>query len=342
MSGADVAALRAAAPDLVLLVGGTDGGNADVLLHNAERIARARLAAPRRGRGQRRRGRRGGCPPGVDGSAARRHRQRAAPDRGGRTRGGAGRHPRGLPRPRHRRQGPLPRSRVRRDGAGPHPGCRARAGSRCSPQRRGRRRAGRRRGRGDDRRLLRASPRRARTRRSTARSSVRSGTRARSRPTSACGGTPKASSRPASASGSPVSDNMIRYAALPSRPTRVTSPRPPPSGWREEEIASTAAVVAVRRHGRPPHPSERPRPLADVACVVGSGGVLRHAPGDGGDRVLARSPATTAGAGGCPTRRSGGSDAAYVLFAVGLLAPDHPEAAAALAAPLAAPSDGTR
>jgi len=31
-----------------------------------------------------------------------------------------------------------------------------------------------------------------------------------------------------------------------------------------------------------------------------------------------------------------------VLFAVGLLAPDHPEAAAALAAPLAAPPLGTR
>ena len=46
MTGADVAALRAAAPDLVLLVGGTDGGNADVLLHNAERLARGRLAAP--------------------------------------------------------------------------------------------------------------------------------------------------------------------------------------------------------------------------------------------------------------------------------------------------------
>ena len=46
MTGADVAALRSAAPDLVLLVGGTDGGNSDVLLHNAERIAKARLHAP--------------------------------------------------------------------------------------------------------------------------------------------------------------------------------------------------------------------------------------------------------------------------------------------------------
>ncbi|MBD3785121.1 MAG: glutamate mutase L, partial [Micrococcales bacterium] len=42
MTGADVTALRAARPDLVLLVGGTDGGNADVLLHNARRLARGR------------------------------------------------------------------------------------------------------------------------------------------------------------------------------------------------------------------------------------------------------------------------------------------------------------
>jgi uncharacterized protein (TIGR01319 family) len=46
MTGDDVKALRAASPDLVLLVGGTDGGNARVLLHNAERLAKARLSAP--------------------------------------------------------------------------------------------------------------------------------------------------------------------------------------------------------------------------------------------------------------------------------------------------------
>lgn len=43
---AGVAALRAARPDLLLLVGGTDGGNADVLRHNATWLARARLAVP--------------------------------------------------------------------------------------------------------------------------------------------------------------------------------------------------------------------------------------------------------------------------------------------------------
>ncbi|MGZ4699334.1 MAG: glutamate mutase L [Oryzihumus sp.] len=46
MSGADVAALRAARPDVVLLVGGTDGGNAEVLLHNASRLAKARVGQP--------------------------------------------------------------------------------------------------------------------------------------------------------------------------------------------------------------------------------------------------------------------------------------------------------
>lgn len=42
----DVAALANDAPDVVLLVGGTDGGNAEVLLHNAIALAKARWRAP--------------------------------------------------------------------------------------------------------------------------------------------------------------------------------------------------------------------------------------------------------------------------------------------------------
>ncbi len=38
--------LRDSRPDVVLLVGGTDGGNADVLLHNASTLARTRIAVP--------------------------------------------------------------------------------------------------------------------------------------------------------------------------------------------------------------------------------------------------------------------------------------------------------
>jgi uncharacterized protein (TIGR01319 family) len=41
-----VRVLRAATPDVVLLVGGTDGGDEKVLLHNASRLARARIAVP--------------------------------------------------------------------------------------------------------------------------------------------------------------------------------------------------------------------------------------------------------------------------------------------------------
>ncbi|MEH1029579.1 glutamate mutase L [Micromonospora profundi] len=46
LGGADLAALRAARPDVVLLVGGTDGGDADTITHNATRLARARFRIP--------------------------------------------------------------------------------------------------------------------------------------------------------------------------------------------------------------------------------------------------------------------------------------------------------
>ncbi|MGY0007248.1 glutamate mutase L, partial [Micromonospora sp. I033] len=46
LGAADLTALRAARPDVVLLVGGTDGGDADTLTHNATRLARARWRVP--------------------------------------------------------------------------------------------------------------------------------------------------------------------------------------------------------------------------------------------------------------------------------------------------------
>ncbi|WP_174528808.1 glutamate mutase L, partial [Micromonospora maritima] len=46
LGAADLSALRAARPDVVLLVGGTDGGDADTLTHNATRLARARWRVP--------------------------------------------------------------------------------------------------------------------------------------------------------------------------------------------------------------------------------------------------------------------------------------------------------
>ena len=105
-----------------------------------------------------------------------------------------------------------------------------------------------------------------------------------------------------------------------------------PQDWAAEaELARTAAVVAVRRHGRPPHPSERPRPLADVRLVLGSGGVLRHSPDGVRESVLAAVTTDHAGGWRVPEGARTGVDTAYLLFAVGLLAPDHPDAARALA-----------
>jgi uncharacterized protein (TIGR01319 family) len=46
LDGAGVRELRAAKPDLVLLVGGTDGGDAKVLLYNAKRLGVNRIACP--------------------------------------------------------------------------------------------------------------------------------------------------------------------------------------------------------------------------------------------------------------------------------------------------------
>ena len=113
--------------------------------------------------------------------------------------------------------------------------------------------------------------------------------------------------------------------------------------WRAEQwLAETAAVVAVRRHGRPPHSWERPRPLEHVALVVGSGGVLRHAPDGLRSRVLRRVTDDHGGGWRVPDSARTCVDTAYVLFAVGLLADRHPGAASALAATLSAtPRSGT-
>ena len=88
----------------------------------------------------------------------------------------------------------------------------------------------------------------------------------------------------------------------------------------------------MRRHGRPGHPSEQPRPLADVQLVLGSGGVLRHSPDAVAAGVLAAVTSDHAGGWRVPTDARAGVDTAYLLFAVGLLAGTDPMAAQLLAA----------
>ena len=100
------------------------------------------------------------------------------------------------------------------------------------------------------------------------------------------------------------------------------------------QLATVASLVAVRRHGRPAAPGASPRPLGEVGLVLGSGGVLRHATADQGMRVLAAVTGDHAGGWRVPRSARTGVDAAYLLFAVGLLAEERPEVARALAATL--------
>ncbi|MEU8244511.1 glutamate mutase L [Actinoplanes missouriensis] len=104
----------------------------------------------------------------------------------------------------------------------------------------------------------------------------------------------------------------------------------PPSGDRE--LAAAAAVIALRRHARghtpgPGQPRTGGRDLRDVRLVVGSGGVLRHG---GGERVLSAVLGDLAGGWAVPERARTVVDAEYVLAAAGLLAAEHPEMVAAL------------
>ena len=97
------------------------------------------------------------------------------------------------------------------------------------------------------------------------------------------------------------------------------------------DLARLAALAAARRHARSASPGEAPRPLQNVAHLLGSGGVLRHAVGDGAEVVL-RAVLTDHGGGWRPPEDASASvDTAYLLFAAGLLAPERPEVAARVA-----------
>jgi uncharacterized protein (TIGR01319 family) len=100
-------------------------------------------------------------------------------------------------------------------------------------------------------------------------------------------------------------------------------------------LARVAALTALRRHARPAQPGDPARPLANLAHVIGSGGVLRHAPRSGQDHVL-RAVVTDVGGGWkVPTQARTTVDSAYLLFAVGLLTDADgygPEVAAGVAA----------
>ena len=112
-----------------------------------------------------------------------------------------------------------------------------------------------------------------------------------------------------------------------------------PTSPEEQELdlrlATLAATVAARRHGRPAAPGEAPRPLADVGLLLGSGGVLRHASQGSAATVLHTVLSDHGGGWRPPAEAQVAVDVDYLLFAAGLLAGPRPELAAAVAAQVA-------
>jgi uncharacterized protein (TIGR01319 family) len=102
-------------------------------------------------------------------------------------------------------------------------------------------------------------------------------------------------------------------------------------------LAELAAVVALRRHARgepaggPAAPRRGGKDLGGVRLLIGSGGVLRHAPAPAAAGVLRAVLADDAGGWRLPRAATPHVDRAYVLAAVGLLAGEFPAAARALA-----------
>jgi uncharacterized protein (TIGR01319 family) len=100
-------------------------------------------------------------------------------------------------------------------------------------------------------------------------------------------------------------------------------------------LARVAVLTAVRRHARPARPADPARPLAGLAHVVGSGGVLRHSPKAEQDNILRAVTTDVGGGWKVPTGARTTVDSAYLLFAAGLLADAEgygPEVAARVAA----------
>jgi len=92
----------------------------------------------------------------------------------------------------------------------------------------------------------------------------------------------------------------------------------------DARLAELAVTVALRRHGR------GGKDLREVALVIGSGGVLRYA--DPATRARVLRPALRDFGGGWPVPERARTvvDVSYVLAPAGLLAAEHPEAAARL------------
>ncbi|MEV6522594.1 glutamate mutase L [Longispora sp. NPDC051575] len=108
----------------------------------------------------------------------------------------------------------------------------------------------------------------------------------------------------------------------------------------DARLAELAVTVALRRHARGERvladgPLRGGKDLREVRLVIGSGGVLRTLPADASDALLAAALSDHAGSWPTPRAAHRHVDRAYVLAAAGLLAEDHPDVARALLAGVA-------
>jgi uncharacterized protein (TIGR01319 family) len=103
---------------------------------------------------------------------------------------------------------------------------------------------------------------------------------------------------------------------------------------RADDVALAAAAVTVglRRHARPAGSGGTGRDLRRVRVVVGSGGVLRHADATARAAILAAATGDHGGRWRVPSAPEVVVDVDAVLFAAGLLTPHRPATAARLAA----------
>ena len=123
----------------------------------------------------------------------------------------------------------------------------------------------------------------------------------------------------------------------PGAERRVADPGLLPDDDQEAAVdvrlATLAVTTALRRHARPSDEGGVRQPGKDLRrarLVVGSGGVFRHGSPDAVQTML--TPAVTDLAGGwrLPEHPSTAIDVHYVMAAAGLLVGDHPRAAAGL------------
>lgn len=122
-----------------------------------------------------------------------------------------------------------------------------------------------------------------------------------------------------------VTENLTQSLSAPLEPAVLRALAAQTSSLGEDDrgramdtdLAMVAALTAVRRHARAG--AQAPRPLRDVELVVGSGGVLRHGDVARTERVLGAVCRDHAGMWHVPDAARSVVDRQYVLCALGLL-----------------------